>query len=448
VFIGLTASGLVDVFPTPFGEGIMPGIQLHASMADSILSNDFVRPAPKPTRVLSTIGLAMLIGLMATTLPYLGAAAGALLVISGWTWLSLYVFRDGLWLNVSQPLLGCALALFGGTAYQYFVEGAEKRAVKRLFGRFVSKDVFHQLMANPELARLGGKRREMTVLFSDIRGFTPISEKLSPEEIAELLRDYMTSMTDAVFKHGGTVTQFVGDEIMALYNAPFDQDDHAGQAVHTALAFQAKVEELSKRWQARCGAALRTGVGINTGPAVVGVIGSAQRVEYGAIGDTINVGSRLEGLTKEFATPIVIGEATRELVKGRFRLRPLGEIAVRGKAVPVKMYGVEGVAQRSAERVTVTAPLTITETTGEVSVSMPAFVSDLSLTGLLAVGLPKPLTTGQVVALRLELPGPQPITIDADARVARCHEDMAGLSFLHLSPENQRSIETFLKRAA
>ena len=273
------------------------------------------------------------------------------------------------WGNVWVDQVPVPLALafgYGGTVVESYMRAQRE---KRRLARFFSPAVLRAIVRHG--SELGQSRRTITVLFTDIRGFTPIAEQLAPEEVADLLREYMTSMTEIVFKHGGTVTQFVGDEIMALYNAPFDQEDHAGQAVRTALEFQERVKELSKRWEARCGRPLRTGVGINTGPAVVGVIGSAQRVEYGAIGDTINLGSRLEGQTKEFATPIIIGEATFELVKGRFRFRSLGEIAVKGKALPVKMYGVEGLAQGRAERVAVATPLAITGMAGEVSVSIP-----------------------------------------------------------------------------
>jgi adenylate cyclase len=340
VFIGLTASGLVDVFPTPFGEGIMPGIQLHASMADSILSNDFIRPAPGAMRVSSTIGLAMLIGLMATTLPYLGAAAGALLAIGGWTWLSLYMFRDGLWLNVSQPLLGCALALFGGTAYQYFVEGAEKRAVKRLFGRFVSKDVFHQLMANPELARLGGKRREMTVLFSDIRGFTPMTEKGNPEELVGQLNEYFSRMVAVVFRHQGTVDKFVGDMVMALFGAPLDDPDHAEHAVQAAIEMVRELGELNRKWTAEGHPALDIGIGINSGGMIAGNIGSSAIMSYTVIGDAVNLGSRLESLNKDYQTRIIISDATRSRLHGSFEIRSLGEVVVKGKTLPVAIFEV------------------------------------------------------------------------------------------------------------
>jgi adenylate cyclase len=339
VFVGLTASGLLDVFATPFGQ-TLPGIQLHASMADSILQNRFIRPARDSTRVWSTLTLALAVALMATTLPYVGAAAGALLVAGLWTWFSLYSFRDGLWLNMAQPLLGCALALFGGTAYQYFVEGAEKRAVKRLFGRFVSKDVFHQLMANPELARLGGKRREMTVLFSDIRGFTPMTEKGNPEELVGQLNEYFSRMVAVVFRHQGTVDKFVGDMVMALFGAPLDDPEHAEHAVQAAVEMVRELGELNRKWTAEGRPALDIGIGINSGGMIAGNIGSSAIMSYTVIGDAVNLGSRLESLNKDYQTRIIISDATRSRLHGSFEIRSLGAVVVKGKTRPVAIFEV------------------------------------------------------------------------------------------------------------
>jgi adenylate cyclase len=187
---------------------------------------------------------------------------------------------------------------------------------------------------------LESSRRRLTVLFSDIRGFTTLSERLAPEDVVEFLREYLTVMTDAVFAHGGTVDKYIGDAIMALYNVPFEAPDHAAQAVRTALEFQRRLEGLAARFGSRLGAPLRCGVGIHTGDAVVGALGSAQRLEYTAIGDTVNLGSRLESITKEFDVPIVISEATWVEVKELFRTRYLGEVTVKGKEVPVKIYTV------------------------------------------------------------------------------------------------------------
>jgi adenylate cyclase len=158
--------------------------------------------------------------------------------------------------------------------------------------------------------------------------------------VVELLGEYLSELTEIVFRHGGTVDKYVGDCIMALYNVPFEQPDHARQAVRTALAFQESTRALSARWEARLGIQVKSGVGINTGEAVVGTMGSRQRLEYTAIGDTVNLAARLESITKDFDSPIVISESTYVLVKDEFPTRPLGEVTVKGKAIPVRIYAV------------------------------------------------------------------------------------------------------------
>jgi adenylate cyclase len=340
VFIGLNTSGLIDVFTTPFGEGVMPGIQLHASMADSILANRFIRPASDHARVWSVIACAMIVALMATVLPYLAAATGALLLASGWIWYSFAAFKTGLWVNMAQPLVGCGVALFAGTAYQYFVEGAEKRVVKKLFGRYVSKDVYQQLIANPELAKLGGRRREMSVLFSDIRGFTTITEKGEPGELVAQLNEYFSRMVTVVFRHHGTVDKFVGDMVMALFGAPLDDDEHAEHAVAAAVDMVTELTELNRKWATEGRAQLDIGVGVNSGGMIAGNIGSSSIMSYTVIGDNVNLGSRLESLNKEYRTRIIISDATRSLLKSSYEIRPLGDVVVKGKTRPVAIFEV------------------------------------------------------------------------------------------------------------
>ena len=344
VFIGLTASGMLDVFDTPMStdeSGSMPGIQLHASMAQSILDNHFIRPAPARSRVGSLFITSVAIGLLAAFLPFTGAVAASLALLGGWTWFTFSAFRSGLWLNLLQPLTGGVLALFFGTAYRYFVEGAEKRKVSKLFGRYVSKDVYAHLMTDPDRAELGGARREMSVLFSDIRGFTSVTERGNPEELVAQLNEYFTRMVAVVFRHEGTVDKFVGDMVMALFGAPLDDPEHADHAVATAVDMVKELRELNAAWAARGMAQLDIGVGVNSGDMIAGNIGSSSIMSYTVIGDNVNLGSRLESLNKEYKTRIIISDATRTRLKTEYETRPLGDVIVKGKSKPVAIYEVK-----------------------------------------------------------------------------------------------------------
>jgi adenylate cyclase len=341
VLVGLNAAGLVDVFQTPHGDPLMPGIQVHASVADSVLSHLYIRPASNWTRVAAAMGGAVAIGLASASLPFSAAAMTAMLAAAAWTWLSLFLFREGIWVNLTTPVLAVAVALFAGTAYRYFVEDREKRKVKRLFGRYVSKDVYSQLIANPELAELGGQRRDMTVLFSDIRGFTSVTEKGDPEELVAQLNEYFTLMVDIVFRHRGTVDKFVGDMVMALFSAPLDDGDHAEHAVEAAIEMVRELGELNRKWLAEGRAQLDIGVGINSGEMIAGNIGSSAIMSYTVIGDNVNLGSRLESLNKDYKTRVIISDATRARLKGSYAIRPLGEVVVKGKTRPVAIFEVQ-----------------------------------------------------------------------------------------------------------
>jgi adenylate cyclase len=348
VFVGVTAAGLADVFETPFSRGKMPGIQIHAAVADDVLSDRFMEPVSSAGRIVAVVLTALTVGLIAAWCPVWWATvlSGGLLALLVWT--AFRAFESGHWLNMSQPIVASAVALFGGVAYQYFVEGREKRKMTRLFGRYVSKDVFDQLVEDPSLARLGGQRREMTVLFSDIRGFTTVTERGEPEAIVGTLNEYFTRMVELVFLHKGTLDKFVGDMVMALYGAPLDDVDHADHAVATALDRVAALAVLNARWQSEQRPTLDLGIGINTGPMIAGNIGSEAIMSYTVIGDAVNLGSRLESLNKEYGTRIIISEATRRQLKASYHLRPLGEVIVKGKSQAVAIYEVVGRASGSS----------------------------------------------------------------------------------------------------
>ena len=342
VFVGVTASGLFDVFETPFSNGKMPGVQVHAAVADDILSNRFIRQAGTGVRVATVTGAALVVGLVATGVPAWWATAMTAIVLAAFSWLATWLFEGGYWLNLSQPVLASSVALFGGVGYQYFFEGRETRKMKKLFGRYVSKDVYEQLVANPSLARLGGHRRDMTVLFSDIRGFTAVSEHAQPEEIVGMLNEYFSAMVDLVFARKGTLDKFVGDMVMALFGAPLDDPQHADHAVEAALDMVEALAVLNARWKNEGRPELDIGVGINTGPMIAGNIGSSAIMSYTVIGDAVNLGSRLESLNKQYGTRIIISEATRQRLSCEYRLRPLGDVLVKGKTQPVAIFEVLG----------------------------------------------------------------------------------------------------------
>ncbi len=340
VFVGLTGAGLVDVFQTPMGGGLMPGIQLHATVADSVLANKFIAAAPPAVRVLSTVAAAVAVGLMAAVLPFFVAALGTAGAAAAWTTTAIVILRSGTWLNSVQPLSAIALALFAGITYRFFVEDHQKRVVKRLFGRYVSKDVFDQLMADPNSAELGGKRREMSVLFSDIRGFTTVTEKGDAEALVAQLNEYFSRMVEIVFRHKGTVDKFVGDMVMALYGAPVDDPQHAEHAVATAVEMVRELGELNRKWAERGLPRLDIGIGVNSGDMIAGNIGSSSIMSYTVIGDNVNLGSRLESLNKEFGSRIIISDASRTRLTGNYDLRPLGDVVVKGKTRPVAIFEV------------------------------------------------------------------------------------------------------------
>lgn len=341
VIVGASASGTYDVFSTPFGTPA-PGSEIHANAIDALLRARTLRPLPMiPGGVAATLAGAVVVGAAGAlvspwVLAGVTAIVGALVV-----WASLQWFVGGLWTPLVQPLVAIGLAFVGQLAWQYFVEGREKRVVKRLFSRYVPRDVYDQLIEDPTRAALGGRRRTMTVLFSDVRGFTAMSEKASPEQVVGQLNEYFSRMVQVLFEHHGTLDKFVGDMVMGLFGAPLDDPDHAEHAVKAALAMTRALDDLNAQWAAAGRPVLDIGVGISTGDMVAGNIGSDTIMSYTVIGDTVNLGARLESLNKDYATRIIISEATRSALKGQYDIRPLGEVTVKGKSQPVAIYEVK-----------------------------------------------------------------------------------------------------------
>ena len=340
VVVGTTAEGLRDLFTTPFGEGRMPGVEVHATVIDGLLNGHAIAPATSWERASITLAPALaIVAVGALGAPWV-TALGALAAAAGVVWYATQALAHGVWLPVVVPVLACLTAFLGDLAWMYFVEGREKRRVKRLFSRYVSKDVYQQLLASPTDAVLGGQRREMTVLFSDMRGFTTLSESGEAEDLVLQLNQYFTQMVEVVFAHRGTVDKFVGDMVMALYGAPLDDLDHADHAVQTALDMVRELRTLNRLWAVEGRTELDIGIGINTGEMIAGNIGSDAIMSYTVIGDNVNLGARLESLNKDFGTRILISEATRRQLRGTYDIRPMGDVTVKGKTRAVKVFEV------------------------------------------------------------------------------------------------------------
>lgn len=340
VFVGTSAAGLQDVFPSPLGGAGVPGVQIQATVADSVLSNRFIGRASRGSELALTFGVGLVVAFVATFLPaaWATAAVGLIAVALGY-WLTREV-GAGVWIAAVMPGAALAFALFGGVAWQYFVEGRAKRHVKQLFGRYVSPAVIDQLMSNPALARLGGERRDMTVLFSDIRGFTSASEQGTPEAIVAQLNEYFGVMVDVLFRHQGTLDKFVGDMVMGLFGAPLPDAQHADHAVAAALEMSVELDRLNAGWQAQGRPVLDIGIGINSGEMIAGNIGSSAIMSYTVIGDAVNLGSRLESLNKDYGTRILISQATKDRLTRPVATRLVGEVTVKGRKQAVVVYEV------------------------------------------------------------------------------------------------------------
>lgn len=341
VIIGGTAEGLHEAFTTPFPQGEINGPEVHANIVDALLAQRSIERAPAAVTIGLVIAAVAIVGVAGSFLNAWLTGAVALVFAALLVWQSMALFARGIWIQVTVPALALIFAFVGDLAWKYFVEGREKRQIKKLFSRYVSKDVYDQLVANPSLAALGGARRHMTVLFSDIRGFTTLSEKGTPEDVVSQLNQLFTRMVAVVFEHRGTVDKFVGDMIMALYGAPLDDEDHAEHAVQTALAMIKTLREMNEVWAREGKPELGIGIGINTGDMIAGNVGSESIMSYTVIGDAVNLGARLESLNKDYGTLIIISEATRSRLKGRYDIHPLGDVIVKGKSQPVAIFEVK-----------------------------------------------------------------------------------------------------------
>jgi len=353
VLFGFSAPGLKDLRPSPMGEGY-PGVEIHATMLDDLLAGDFLRDAPPPLVWAWVLLLALVAGACASSARngwQSAAAAVGLLplpLLAG-----LAAWQAGIVLPVAGATAGIGIALLGGAVVNFVLEGRQKMFIKGAFKHYLSAEVIEQIMRDPDSLKLGGERRELTIFFSDLQGFSTISERLGPEDLTKLLNDYLSDMTDIILEEGGTLDKYEGDAIIAFWNAPLHQPDHATRAVRAAVRCQLKLAERRAEFERRTGAVLKMRIGLNTGAVVVGNMGSSNRFDYTVLGDAANLASRLEGANKALGTYLMIAEATWSQTAGTFPGRELGHLRVVGRKTPVRVYeatGLEGETAPGAAR--------------------------------------------------------------------------------------------------
>jgi adenylate cyclase len=340
VLIGATAKGIGDVRVTPFGAAF-PGAEIRATIMENLLHDRFIlRPAwafAVELLLILSLGFAL-----AFALPKLHVRTSALAVatlIALYLVLSIYLFQQRVWINLVYPVLLWSLLFVSSTVLKYLTTESEKRYIKSAFQYYVPSKVVEEIANDVTKLRLGGEKRELTVLFSDIRGFTTVSETLAPEALVRLLNAYLTKMTGCVFKFDGMLDKYIGDAIMAVYGAPVPHPDHAARACRTALDMMRELGDLQKFWRESGQPSFDIGIGINTGPMVVGNMGSDARFDYTVIGDAVNLGSRIEALNKTYGTHVLVSEFTYRLVKAEFpNAREIDLTPVRGRAKPVAIF--------------------------------------------------------------------------------------------------------------
>jgi adenylate cyclase len=341
VLIGGTATSLGDIRATPF-DSAPPGVELRANVIENLLDGGVIE-RPEWMALVDAIMMLAIGLLMVWLLPRFGVSGGGLLaavLLAGFARFAVYLFRsEGLWLNLVYPSLLIVLLFATATLVSYFFTLSEKRYLKLAFQHYVPPAVVEDLVAHAGALRLGGEKRELTVLFSDIRGFTTLSERLQPEELVKLMNEYFTVMTEHVFAQRGSLDKYIGDAIMAVYGAPVAESEHPGQACRSALEMMRALDELQQKWRPLGLPEIGIGVGINTGPMIVGNMGSATRFNYTVVGDAVNLASRIESLNKTYGTSILISEYTYERVKGEFsNVREVDSVRVRGREQPVRLY--------------------------------------------------------------------------------------------------------------
>lgn len=343
VLVGATSLGIYDMRVTPFSNN-SPGVEVHANAIDAMTRGAFMKRSGVES-LIDLIAIVALGALAAIITLYLRYSLSLTLIATlffGYFGFAHLLFLQGMWISVVYPELSLVLSFFTTVYLRFAILDRKAREVKEMFSSYVSKHVVDRLIQDPSQARVGGDSRVLTVLFSDVENYTGFSEKLAPQEVLRILNEYLAEMTNLVMDHEGTLDKFIGDGIMVFWGAPLPQENHAELAVDCALRMRAKMEELRSHWQAAGQAPLSLRIGVNTGEVIVGNIGvTGKKMEYTAIGDNVNLASRLESINKLYGTRLLISDATRSLLPpGKYHMRCIDAARLKGKDRATELYEV------------------------------------------------------------------------------------------------------------
>jgi adenylate cyclase len=355
VLVGSMAPEEHDLFPVSFargeqtGDNLMYGVEIHANVIESVLRNDFARKQSALTEVLLVVLLTLTTFLVTSALKSSRTRHAFLVELNGFLFalaeifvigfLALLLFNKYNYLMTAiSPILAVLAGYVSSTVYHFVVERKQRMLIKTMFSTYVNPSVVEELLANPDKLKLGGERRELTALFSDIEGFTGISERMESQQLVSLLNEYLSEMTALVMKNDGTLDKFEGDAVVAFWGAPIPQDDHALRACLCALQMQTTLVSIRKRWKEQGRPEINVRIGINTGEMVVGNMGSPEKFDYTIIGDSVNLASRLEGANKQYKSGILVSEHTYDLVRDAIVGRELDLITVQGRSAPLRVF--------------------------------------------------------------------------------------------------------------
>ena len=348
VLIGAGYPESHDLFPTPFFDGDgMYGIEIHANAINTVLSRAFITKMGWLGSIVFLLVVTFASILLLINLkPYKGLVLTIGLIIILSVMIFVIFITYSWWVRMTEPLIALGLNYTGAVLYRYLLEEREKRKVRSFFSRYVSPSVVDKVLDESEQLSLGGETKTVTIFFSDIRGFTTISENMTPPEVVEMLNEYFQEMVEIVFKYEGTVNKFIGDAIMAIFGAPINQEDAPERALRACLEMREKLKELNEKWRNNGKNPIRIGMGVHMGDVVVGNVGSSRQMEYTVIGDAVNVSSRIESLTKEIKTDILISDDVYFQVKDLVEVESPDPVPVKGKSEPLQVHKVLGYKER------------------------------------------------------------------------------------------------------